>query len=400
MNTTWFSEDDIEIFKPTKVYNLHGMVLPHAGTKYSGKILSHTLRYRPKKKFDNIVIFYLPASELPDVGKEYHEYVVPQKTLELIYPDVNYVGYNMLSSKNENPSIEKYNLKNTFFVISADFSHFLSFGEAIEKENCATKSLMFRNYNTECANVVDHKNTFKFFFETYPKLVLDWVGRTRSPGEKGVGYLSFLIRSPIKLEKLKKKPDGFFVTAYDEKMISRECLGDLEGWSKERENNKVLEVLDKAQKTSRLTGGIGLEVPVKYYQVTYLFKKKTKKFIRGWHSILAEAFYLSDVFLENTFEDGRWIGDDQEWTKTSDEFDLGETFKKLHKKRLGLGIGISINSKEDESELQRDYTLFTSENVFRIAKKPLGLSKPEGLNKKMSKKGKTNFIKNRKTKRK
>ena len=59
MDTTWFSEDDIEIFKPIKVYNLHGLVLPHAGTKYSGKILSHTLRYRPKKKFDNIVIFSL-----------------------------------------------------------------------------------------------------------------------------------------------------------------------------------------------------------------------------------------------------------------------------------------------------------------------------------------------------
>ena len=363
MDTTWFSRNDIELFEQIKVYNLHGLVLPHAGTKYSGKILSHTLRYRPKKKFDNIVIFYLPATENPDVGDEYHEYVVPQQTLEIIYPNVNFVGYNMLS--NENPSLEEYNLKNTFFVISADFSHFLPFSEAIEQENCGTKSLFFRKYDTDCSDVVDHKNTFKFFFERFPKLVLDWVGRTRSPGEKGVGYLSFLIRSPIKLSKLKNKPDGFFVTAYDKKMISRECLGDLDGWSKHREKSKVKEVLDKAQNTSRLTGGRGLEVPVKYYQVTYLFKKNTKKFIRGWHSILAEAFYLSSVFLENTFEDGRWIGDEQEWTTSSHEFDLEETFKKLHSKRLGL----SGNSSGNTSHLQRDYTLFTSENVFRKAKK-------------------------------
>ena len=393
-NTTWFSREDITIFTPIKVYNLHGLVLPHAGTKYSGRILSHTLRYRPKKKFDNIVIFYLPATEFPDVGKEYHEYVVPQQSLELIYPDINYVGYNMLSS--ENPSLEKFNLKNTLFVVSADFSHFLPFTEAIEKENCGTKSLMFRKYNTKCSDVVDHKDTFEFFFKRFPKLVLDWVGRTRSPGEKGVGYLSFLIRSQIKLEKIKQKPDGFFVTAYDQKMNSRECLGDLEGWSKEREKNKVREVLEKAQKTSRLTGGRGLNVPVKYYQVTYLFKQKTKKFIRGWHSILAEAFYLSDVFLENTFEDGRWIGNEIEWTTTSHEFDLEETFKKLHSKRLGIS-GYSEENRNNNN-FKTDYTLFTSENVFRKAKKDELEPNHVNLNIKHSKKRQSK--RDKKTKRK
>ena len=178
----WFSESDIQKLKQIEVYNLHGMVLPHAGTSYSGGILSHTLRYKPKKIFQNIVIFYLPASKSPDVGKEYHEYVVPKQSLEIFYPDKNFVGYNMLSKKK--PSLKEYNLKNTFFVISADFSHFLPFEEAIEKENCATKSLMFRKYNTNCVDVVDDKRTFTLFFKKYSKLVLDWIGRTRSPGEK------------------------------------------------------------------------------------------------------------------------------------------------------------------------------------------------------------------------
>ena len=49
------------------------------------------------------------------------------------------------------------------------------------------------------------------------------MGRTRSPGEKGVGYLSFLIRD-VSAEPL-SIPDGFFVTSYDNQMNTRECLG-------------------------------------------------------------------------------------------------------------------------------------------------------------------------------
>ena len=45
----WFKNRDIEIIKKKVISNLHGYVLPHAGTKYTGKILSETLRFRPKK---------------------------------------------------------------------------------------------------------------------------------------------------------------------------------------------------------------------------------------------------------------------------------------------------------------------------------------------------------------
>ena len=53
--------------------------------------------------------------------------------------------------------------------------------------------------------------------------------------------------------------------------------------------------------------GVGLDVPIKYYSVTYLFKEKTKTFLRGWHSIMKDAFYLSNVFLEHTYDNGMWI---------------------------------------------------------------------------------------------
>ena len=35
--------------------------------------------------------------------------------------------------------------------------------------------------------------------------------------------------------------------------------------------------------------------------------KRAKKFIRGWHGILSNAFYLPDVLLENTYDNGKWI---------------------------------------------------------------------------------------------
>lgn len=366
--TKWFSPNDIDISDPIKIYNLHGMVLPHAGTSYSGKIISHTLRFQPKKKFKNIVIFYLPASKEPDIDKEheYHEFFVPKKCLELLYPDKKIIGFNMLSKTN--PNIQGYNLKNTFFVISADFSHFLDFEEAIEKENCAAKSLMFKNYNIECTKVVDDKRTFKHFFDKFNNLVLDWVGRTRSPGYNGVGYLSFLIRSKINLKR--RKPNGFFITAYDSQMRARECLGEISSWNKKIEANKISDVLSKARTTSRLTGGKYLDVPVKYYQITYLFESKSKNFIRGWHSISAEAFFLSDVFLENTFEDGIWIESSKEWNPSNYNFNLDATFKKLHNKKMGLSPADFNNSN-----VKTEYRLFTSEQNFKTIKKSLSLKK-------------------------
>ena len=78
----WFNSDDIKIHDIIELNNLHGYVLPHAGTTHTGDILSHTLRFRPQKKFKNILILYLPSNSSPNVGKYYHEYYVIYKTLQ------------------------------------------------------------------------------------------------------------------------------------------------------------------------------------------------------------------------------------------------------------------------------------------------------------------------------
>ena len=83
----WFNQNHIFLYPEIKLENLHGYVLPHAGTEYTGHILSHTLRFRPVKNFKYILIIYLPSQDQPNVGQYYHEYYVPFKTLEMIYPN-------------------------------------------------------------------------------------------------------------------------------------------------------------------------------------------------------------------------------------------------------------------------------------------------------------------------
>ena len=343
----WFTREDIEKYKynPIFVDNLQGYVLPHAGTTYSGEILAHSLRFRPKKEFDYVVIFYLPSQEKPNVGKYYHEYYVPLKALQLYYPNKTYIGYNVLEN---NIDLQNYTKENTLFVVSADASHFLEMQYALKKENCAVHSLMHKSLR-QCSYVMDDVRTFKAMYKKLPSIVLQWIGRTRSPGKKAVGYISFLIRDKPKPHI--KKPNGLFVTAYDKDMRQRECLGNTSNWNLQIEKELIQDVLYKAATTSRLTGGMYLNIPITNYTITYLYKDNTKQFIRGWHAILKDALYLPDVFLENTYNNGNWIHyNDTEW-QNGTEFIMKPTFDKLFQK---AGYASSL-----------DYTLYYSEDVHK-----------------------------------
>ena len=67
----WFNSEDLKKEKIITIDNLHGYVLPHAGTAHTGNIMSHTLRFRPKKDFTNIVIIYYPVYDIPNVNNKY-----------------------------------------------------------------------------------------------------------------------------------------------------------------------------------------------------------------------------------------------------------------------------------------------------------------------------------------
>lgn len=356
ITNNWFNGSHLHKHSSIFLKDLHGYVLPHAGTKYSGNIISHTLRFKPTKKFNQVIILYLPSSNKPNVSYQkeeyYHEYFVPWRSFEHYFrhKKLTYVGINIL----EQNSYPKYD-NNTIYILSADFSHFLPFQKAIDLENKAAKSMMFRDFrNTDYNQIIDDMRTFQSFNQIIPEnYFLQWVGRTRSPGLKGVGYLSFLLREQPNPHI--KKPNGMFVTLYDKEMNTRECLGEWfhhnHPWSKEIENQLIQKVKLSAKKGTRFTDSDNKNIPLSNYTITYLYQKKIKKMIRGWHGIKQDAFFLPDVFLEHTHTNGKWIqSGDKEWKKGT--FSLSETYRKLKDKAGSL----SFNPK---------YTLYESSVIHQ-----------------------------------
>jgi hypothetical protein len=353
----WFSHNDLIHKKSIIVDDLHGYILPHAGTKYTGYILSHTLQFKPKKVFNKIIIIYYPAHTKPNIyNKYYHEYYVVWKTLEYVIKhfwniktNITYVGYNIRDNNIINSTNNiNYTSHDSLIVISADFSHFLPLQKALHLENCAAHSIMHRILHTKCTNIVDHIDSFKLLYKLIPNnYMLQWIGRTRSSGETGVGYLSFLIReNPNPAINL---PDGMFVTVYDKNMQQRECLGEWfrnSKWNTNKEQNLINKVIKLGKTTSRLTNGKFLNIPLVSYTVTYLYENSTKHFIRGWHGIKYNSFYLPDVMLENTFNNGKWItSNDILWPKEN-KFYIKETLNKLVNKFQGHNSIHKINKIE------------------------------------------------------
>jgi hypothetical protein len=358
----WFNNKHFETKKKKILLdNLYGYILPHAGTSHTHNILKHTLRFQPTKnsikKIRYILIMYLPSSSIPNVNNEFHEFYVLKNVLKLYYPKKKIIGLNVLNDNNIDLTLKNITQNNTLFILSVDFSHFLNLQKGLEKENCAARALMFKRHTLKCNKVVDDIRTFNKFYELFPfakKCVLQWIGRSRSLGEFGVGYLSFLIREYPDLTK--SKPDGLFVTAYDKNMTSRECLGKYR-WSLSIENELIKDVLSKAKTTSRLTNGMYLDIKVSNYTITYLYKENTNiSFIRGYHAIQKNSLYLPEVFLEHTFENGKWISKNDKYWQIGDKFNLKYTFDKLFRK----SVKYNINTIKNKS-----YNLFTTEVIHK-----------------------------------
>ena len=343
----WFDPKHIIYHEPIQIPDLQGYILPHASTAFTGPIISHCLRFRPSKPIRTIMIIYYPSSPKPNVNTDspdpqthqYHEYHVPQKCLETIFgssssssDSITYINHNIKTHPRITNTADLY-------VLSIDFSHFLPLQTAITKENCAAHCIMHKQKTLPCMDVIDHVATLHAFNKHYRDANYQWCGRTRGESRnrsqnrnRGVGYLTFLIRH--KPTPNRDIPDGFFVTAYDRTMKQRECLGNTTQWSPNLESQLIADVVQKAQTTSRLTGGRNKHIPVTHYTVTYLYKEinSSKSFIRGWHAISKDALYLPDVFLENTFDNGTWIKQSHTTWEAGNTFSMKETSEKLDQK--------------------------------------------------------------------
>uniref|UniRef100_A0A6C0I1D0 Uncharacterized protein n=1 Tax=viral metagenome TaxID=1070528 RepID=A0A6C0I1D0_9ZZZZ len=333
-HTNWYHSSDLTVLPNITVDKLHGYVLPHAGTRFTGPIISHTLRFKPIIKYKKAIIFYYPASKYEDIeiedssGKNYyyHEYYVPwQSCLYLLGRDIEYIPFN--ARLNKIPPIEFS--PEVLIIVSSDFSHFYPFHTGFQLENKAAHALMHKFLQLPCAKIIDDYRTYEILFDYIPEnYYLKWLGHDRSD-TNGVGYMSFLL-----LSRVERKFDGLFVTVYDEQMDAHECLGS---WNTNiNEEDFIKHTLKSATETSRLTQGEKIGIPIKFITITYLHKEldKSISFIRGWHSIYAYgAFYLSDVLLEHSYPNGNWIKhSDTEWRQTDKTFSLSDTFNSLKKK--------------------------------------------------------------------
>jgi hypothetical protein len=400
----WFNESDIlkhfNSFSIIELGDLNGYVLPHAGTKYTGQIIAHTMRFKPVKKFSTVYILFYPANPTDtgtdtDTEKTAHEYEVPYKACLTVFKkiwkintqSITFIPYNIVTETLPRLSVEEY--KKSLVIVSADFSHFLDLQTAYQAENCAANSILHNALGSgsasgsgsnvpsppiKCTDIIDHRDTFVRLYSFLPSTarpVLQWVGRTRSPGKQGVGYLSFLLRKEHVVES-SNLPDGIFVTCYDTNMRARECLGEWfngssrdsktrgatdsrdlmkfenKKWSKKKEEEIIADVVQKGKTFSRLTGGRDTHSPIKYCTITYLYIDNAtppEGFIRGWHGLLTKAFYLPDVFLENTFDNGKWItATDDVWSQDYN-FKLDDTLASLDKK-ASVPIGTSSRGEK------------------------------------------------------
>jgi hypothetical protein len=383
--TTWFRQNDIlkhftlSSYIIIPLHDLHGYVLPHAATQYTGQIIAHTLRFKPTKKFSQVYILFYPANR-DDNAKTAHEYEVPYKSCLAVFKNIwgidtngiTFIPYNIADMSSQLPRLTYAEYKKSLIIVSADFSHFLDLQTAYKAENCAANTLIHNaSPPPKCIDIVDHRASFERLYSFLPdsesaRPVLQWVGRTRSPGAKGVGYLSFLLRDEHVVGTggagSSALPDGMFVTCYDENMTARECLGkwfDAQTisrkttnmrWTKRAEDELIADVVKKGHESSRLTSGRESDknVPIRYCTITYLYrdtKTRPEDFIRGWHGLLTSAFYLPEVFLEHTFDNGEWIDEsDVLWPQDYD-FKLDETLTSLDEK-AGVPKGTSSRGEK------------------------------------------------------
>ena len=277
----WFHKKDIKKYNTIKIDGLRGYVLPHAGTKYTGEIISHTLQFKPSVKIKKIYIIYYPSTDIPDINDMYHEYYVPHECLKLFY-DVEYHGINL---KKEKPKLKIK--KDELIIVSADFSHFLPLEESVNLENKAAHSLMFRKLdNTEYNSIIDNKISFEYLYNNISKNIgLQWVGRDRSKGKNGVGYLSFLIREKNSKSNIK----GIVMTSYDLNM---------------NEMGKSVKFFTNKDKYSpQKEYKIRKELQVnKYYSVTYFYLSKSLKDIKGYtfkENSVFPIYYLENILTSD-----------------------------------------------------------------------------------------------------
>ena len=346
MRATWFRAAHLKPHARIVVDDMVGLCLPHAGTLHCGSVLSHALRFAPSRPPARFVLLYVPAQSVPDADAEapawvpaehrHHEVVVPLRAVLHLWPELAEAGkarwhFHDASSTKRAPSP-----RGAFVVVSCDGSHHMSFVEARRLEDAAAAAVGHGSFEAVDRRALDALAAFRI--GTPNGHSWQWVGRSRSRGERGVGYLAFLLR---RLPRTFQRVRGVFVTAYGPDFHTRECLGEFGEVT-------AATVTALAQRVRRRASGAHPRLapsrgalPSARVRLTVALLTPSRRgvFVRGWHAIRAcGATFLSVVFLEHTDESGAWIGARAaSWPPRAQgvPFDLAPTFQRLRNKSGG-----------------------------------------------------------------
>lgn len=330
----WFETQHLQRHQPVVTEDMLGVALPHAGTAHCGHVLSHTLRFRPRVVPLKFVLLYLPAQRTPDADSEaptwlapqhrHHEVVVPLLAMLHLWPSTVKASWTFYDVSRDIPR----GMTGTFVVVSSDWSHFRQFSAVRHAEDAAASALTHGSFIRP--DIVDSLPAFRF--GTLPHTSWQWVGRSRSVGMRGVGYLSFLLRrDPVSL----RGTVGFFVTGYGPSFQARECLGEYEDVTLRGLRTLVQKVRRLAATQSPRLSPHAKAIDARDVNmvVSLLYPSKLTQFIRGWHTVRAcGATYLSNVFLEHTHESGIWMDATYDtWVPPYHQlqFDMKHTLKQL-----------------------------------------------------------------------
>jgi AmmeMemoRadiSam system protein B len=233
----WFPQDKKELEKKldefldykTKFPNkVHGIIVPHAGYEFSGKIAGKAFSFMKNKKIENVIIVgpshYTPLKGVITSDKKYFE--TPLGKIKLFNKDFKGGDIEIEHSiKNHVPFLQKLGIKEVmplmvgeitneeakkiaekiskipaFYVFSTDLSHFFPYEKAIEKDKETIR--LIENLDLENFPKIDACGFFPLLILFYLCKIKNWKPKLIEYQNSGdvtkekssvVGYASFWI---------------------------------------------------------------------------------------------------------------------------------------------------------------------------------------------------------------
>lgn len=168
----WYPSNKEELKKTIKSYllkptnkKINGLIVPHAGYVYSGKIAGKAYSLIQNNKYKNVIIFgpshyagYYGLASLESIKTPLGNIEIENNDLRKLkyehsienqIPFLQYLGIKKIlpivvgdiTIDQAKTFVKQYNKKDTLYIFSTDLSHFLPYKESMKKDNETIKAI-------------------------------------------------------------------------------------------------------------------------------------------------------------------------------------------------------------------------------------------------------------------